>query len=361
MKKKSVVIIVIIAIVILCIAFFSYNYWKQGTPEYSFQQAQKAFSNHDTITFSQYFDSSEVFGNYWTRLIEQNTKAISEDTSSSQFQKAIDITNLNNSSSTQKTAFANDIYNDVTGKNYVNQPGEYVQFPMKGILTSNLQFIKVNNGVAYANFIYQNYGAKNPQNYPVYNLKVMMTQQSDRHWKVTDIQGYEDANNYAVMDVVREQDIQTIGNLINQYIDDSKQPILDANNWRPVLGNYALTKGQTLLPEDPVALYSDANKYVFAISNADSLQNYTYIIRAKLGTITDGAFQTITNINNTNLTYLQLLEKISGGTNSILGVDCSPPAYCYMSFGNGSSWLKLLSSPMNTSTNTTVSTSTKAQ
>src|ERR1035437_6434544 len=95
MKKKSVVIIVIIAIVILCIAFFSYNYWKQGTPEYSFQQAQKAFSNHDTITFSQYFDSSEVFGNYWTRLIEQNTKAISEDTSSSQFQKAIDITNLN--------------------------------------------------------------------------------------------------------------------------------------------------------------------------------------------------------------------------------------------------------------------------
>lgn len=350
MTKRTLIIgiVSVLFVVILIFAiFFSYTYWVKGTPAYSFQQMQSAFKNHDTSAFNKYFDANSVFNNYWPRLKIQFSEAINQDQSTTDFSKQLAIATFNNSATTTEQGVENNIYEEVLGKPRSNS-NEIRSSALDSIFTSKLVFTVKNNGVATADFTHENYAYKNPQNYPVYKLKIIMQQQGDRTWKVTDIQGFEDIMGSTISDVTRQTDAYTIGDLVSKYIKDSSTPILDSNNWRTVLTDYANRKGQNInLPEDPLISYSDANKYVFATANADSLKKYTYLVRVKMSTLDNDIFKSSAY---NDLNYVDFISKISGGNNMILGVDCSRPAFCYLGWGLDSSWQKILDTSTSTST-----------
>jgi hypothetical protein len=338
MTKKLLIIIIVIIVVIAVLGYFGYEYWYQGTPQYSFAQMQQAMKNHDTAEFNEYFNTDSVFNNMWPRARSEYATYYAH--SESTFQQSIDLATLDNQSSTNKQEFETQIYDYVTGKGGGSESEVKQSFFQQ--MGSNPSF-SVNAGTATFNFIYENYTSQNPQNYPIYKLTVVM-QPNGHRWEVTDIQGVEDLFTTTLADTIRLNAIQSvIPGLANAYIIAGQQPYLTNNNWQTVLASYGVQQGATTtFPEDPLSSYGNA--YSFAILNGNSLKNFEYVVKANLATVTD-----MSNPNAWNgLTYGQLLKDLSGGTNMVLGIDCNPPAYCQFYWGNDSTWAQTLKNDTST-------------
>ncbi len=327
------------AVILIIIIVISFNYWQKGTPSYSFKQLQSAFNNHDTEKFNKYFDTDQIFESYFKR---NSAKIIDQIklTSDSEFAKEFQIAQVNSSATTSKQSFEQQIYDNVSGKIIRNEDSSEYKGFLSIFLNSKPKF-NVNDKVATANVLFENYTFNNPDNYPVYNFKVIFKQQDDGFWKITDIQGYEDYTT-GIDDYIREKDLKiTLGNLINGYISDGEKPTLTNDNWRKVLKNYSnKIGGASFLPEDPIASYSDKNKYQFTIINADSLKNYSYVLRAKFSTIDNTVFKRNAFLN---LSYSDTYKRLGNGDiKNVLSLDCTAPAYCYSGWGLDSDWQKVL-------------------
>jgi len=339
MNKKYWWAAIVMLLVLAGIGYYTYVYWQEGTPEYSFKEMQLAYKDHDTNEFDRYFNTDSVFNNVWPRLVAIDSGYILKDNTESALEQQINIDEVESHATTTQAALENEVYDKVLGKADVdaNNSAEYARGFLTDVLGSTSTFT-IQDGVASMNVVYENYAVQNAQNYPVYDFKIIMTQQKDRHWEVTDIQGLEDDYVGEVSDLQRIDDMSTIGALVNKYLTAGQQPLLDNANWRSELSSYALSQDQTTsLPEDPLASYSDSNKYAFAISNADSSTTYEYVIRAKLSTISSSAFQ---GQYFADLSYTDAIKKLSGGNNILLGIDCNAPAYCYLGWGNDTDWSK---------------------
>jgi len=202
-------------------------------------------------------------------------------------------------------------------------------------VSSHPNFVTSNSGIAIADFIYRDYAVKNNQNYPIYKFKIIMKQQGDRHWEINDIQGIEDVWSAPLANIIRINDTTSISSWINEYLGD-KNPNITTSNWKEVLSNYLLQKRKTdAIPEDPLS----GNVYTFAIKNGNSLKNFSYVIRVNLSTIDNNTFK---GVVYKDLSMADVIAKISDKDNNILGIDCTPPAYCYVSWGNESDWKQKL-------------------
>lgn len=335
MNKKVIIVLAIAIVLLATVAYFGYQYWLRGTPQYSFAQMQLAAKDHDTTTFNKYFDAGSIFDNLWPRARSVYATYLSQS-SVSALQRSIAMATFDNQSSTSKQSFETATYDYVIGKSSNNSQSETSKsiFDVMG----NKPAFSVNNGTATFSFTYENYGSKNPQNYPVYKFNVVMQQQDDRHWKVVDIQGMEDRV-YTTADAIRLNAVgMIIADLVHSYVTTEQRPYLDDNNWQTVLANYAAEqRAMTTFPTDPLSSYGNA--YTFAITNADSSTTYEYIIKANLSTITSPAFQ---SVSYSGFGYNDIIKKISNENNIVLNLDCNSPAFCYPGFGSDSAWAKLL-------------------
>lgn len=340
-QKKLKIIMLLLAVLILCTAtYFIYQYYQKGTPYYSFKQLQSAYNDHDTEKFNKYYDQEQIFDNLSKRLSTKKINVINSS-SDSELLKQILIGEVNNTTtiSNDKQSFEQEIYDTVTGK--IKRNEDVVEY--KGFLPIFLNskpVFKVNGKIATTDILFDNYTYKNSKNYPVYEFKILLKQQDDRSWHITDIQGFEDYYGGYINDTVRLKDLTTISALINQYLAAGEKPILTNDNWRQALKDYSnKIGGDSFLPEDPTVNYSDSNKYMFSIINADSLKTYSYILKAKFSSISNGVFKG--NIFP-NFSYSDAYKKLSKENNNVLGLDCNAPAYCYSVFGHDSEWFKLL-------------------
>lgn len=342
MNKKIITILCSIGVVILIavVAYFCYEYWQQGMPQYSFAQMQMAAKSHNTTMFDKYFNTDAIFDNVWPRLQSEYVDYFAQSGESA-LQQSVDVATLGNQSSTIQQELETDVYDYVLGKSNTDQQSEYKEGYLSAILQAKPSFT-VQDGIASFGLTYADYGNQNPQNYPVYKITVIMQQQSDRHWEVTDIQGLEDIFSDNLADAIRLNAIQTIiPNLANGYLVTGQQPYLTNDNWQTVLAGYAVQRGATTtLPQDPLNSYG--NIYEFAISSGGSLKDYEYVVKANLATVTD-----ISQASWNGLTYSEILKDLSSGSNMILGIDCNPPAYCQLGWGTDSSWAQILSNASN--------------
>lgn len=193
---------------------------------------------------------------------------------------------------------------------------------------------KIDSGIARSDFTYQNYTINNSKNYPVYNMTFVFTQQSDRTWKLTDIQGIEDLYSSNFANQKRIADAQSISKTVVQYLNTKNNTPLDNTNWRKVLNDFYQKENQTAssLPDDPIARYG--NNYQFAINS-----NKDFVIAVNLDTVENDVFK---EKNEYGFTYLQEINILSDKhTNELLGIDCTPPTACFI--GLSDDWSKLLS------------------
>ncbi len=332
--KKYIIIASVLTAVLVGVACWGYQYWLKGSPQYSFRQISAAFQNHDTSLFEKYYDSDSVFENEWLRA---KTKYLSYASAQSNLVSAAAAAVIDNQKDSEKNVAKLATYNAVLGKITKDsaQNSEYKVGSVAAILGGSPRFTIQDSGVATADITYENYANKNPANYPIYKFKIIMQRQPDRRWRVTDIQGMEDARTAALDDAVRTDDLTAIGILVDRYIASRKQPSLTSENWREVLNSFAAEEGGRPIPSDPLASYG--NSYELAIQNGGSIENYVYLVKAKLSTM-DNQSLTWPTGNWTNSYYHDYVRAFSSGNSLILGHDCSVPSLCYFGWGVNSSW-----------------------
>lgn len=332
-RSRKVVLVTgtLVALIAVCAtAYAVYQHQKKGTPQYSMQQLRIAMKDKDFEVFKQYFDFTSIESNFLPRLNAKYTQY-----SPAQENPWAD----QNNASQLKANFESGYYMSLTGRfssNDVQSTGIKTGI-LTGFLDSNPTF-KITAGVATAKYVYRNYASANSQNYPTYNFTFVL-QQTGGAWKIVDIQGIEDTIGSYGDDQQRLADIQTIGTAVNAYLDKKSLPSLDVQNWRSVLArNYQTEQGtNNVLPEDPLSAYG--NKYSFAIQDASSSDRHEYVIKSNLSALSNNVFSSIAY---NGMTIVQVINKISKGTGVVLGLDCRAPAYCYLGWGVGSDWQKLL-------------------
>lgn len=186
MNKISIIFIIILGVLIMGGSYFGYQYWKKGTPEYSFQQLRDTLKNHDTSAFEKYYDAEEISNNIWPRIKSKYLDYYSANSSSALIRE-VALAQLDNMEKTFKESFKNSFYEWVRG----NSGGPNVNLEAKvaviaAFLDSKPIFKTRADGTVSTNFDYQSSASKNLQ------LNFVFKQQKDRQWKITDVQGFED-------------------------------------------------------------------------------------------------------------------------------------------------------------------------
>lgn len=182
LKKILPAFITVMGVLIIISAYFGYQYWRKGAPEYSFQQLQNAFKDHDTINFSKYYDAEAISNNDWPRIKSGYQKYILAN-SSSELELNFALAQFDNFEKTFKESFKNESYKLIREGSEGSGVSSGI---IKTFLDSKPIFKGRANGVVSADFTYQA-----PENKSL-QLTFIIEQQSDRLWKITDIQGLED-------------------------------------------------------------------------------------------------------------------------------------------------------------------------
>ena len=163
---------IVTLIIIAGASTWAYQYWKQGTPEYSIQQLVQAFADHDTTTADKYLNGKAIWGNVWPRFESEYA------TSQSNY-NPLAASILSSQESSIANIFNTAIYNAIRG----------TMASSTGIIPSVInqlphQHPVVHGDTALTDTVYQTGG----QSYPI---TVVFTRQADRTWQITDLQGIE--------------------------------------------------------------------------------------------------------------------------------------------------------------------------
>lgn len=171
MSKKYVFIGLVVAVVLVGGGYYVYGYWQHGTPEYSARQLQQAVANQDTSTAEYYFDVDAIWSNLWPRY-ESGLITLGNFNS---LAAAI----INNQEATIKNVFTTSVYGAIRG--------QYGSSNLVTIIVNALPTHKfsVHDSTALANVTFVDSDGVNTP------ITVVLTQQANRLWKITDLQGAE--------------------------------------------------------------------------------------------------------------------------------------------------------------------------
>jgi len=163
---------VIAALAVVCAGgVWGYNYWKEGTPEYSLQQLERAIAQHDTTTAALYFNEDAIWSNVWPRyetLLNQSDNF-----------NLLGSSILDAEQSSIQSAFQTGIYDVITGS--ATSTG------LASILyAAQNQAFTVNGDTALMTVSYETAPGATPINIPL-----VFQRQPNRSWTITDIQGLE--------------------------------------------------------------------------------------------------------------------------------------------------------------------------
>jgi hypothetical protein len=179
--------IVVVLLLLGGISVYAYQYWQRGTPQYSVRQLEKAIAAHDTNAANQYIDEVGIWSNLWPRF----ETAMSAANNYNPLVTAV----INGQKDAMQSVFQTGVYNAIRSQNGT-------PYPLLDLLAKLASAkITVQGTTALADLTYINNGAS----YPV---TIVLTQQPDRTWKITDIQGMENAMTAAA--------IQSSGNSSNR-------------------------------------------------------------------------------------------------------------------------------------------------
>jgi hypothetical protein len=288
--------IIFIIVAGFCGYYFYNNYQYKGSVEYSVSQLAVAFNSQNTVLIAQYFDVNSVVDNFWNGY-EGELSSYSAD------QNALTSTAIGDQENTTKSSMLNgwqQMFNSKTSNETIYYSliekffADQTPFVINGNTASKKIGYLVDGGVMYV-------------------FTFILTQQSDRTWKITDIQGMDDYFTRYYADNTRVSDLQAIQSLLAAYQEDNHTlPTPDSLNID--LTNtqfdikYQLSQSSVgAILQDPLSVYG--NKYIYAVDNENNPKYF--VIEAK-----------ITHDNTT-------LAAQSEYTTTIFGVDCSfPSSFC---------------------------------
>jgi hypothetical protein len=197
-KSKTIYQILGLGITIVFIigGYFVYQYWYEGTPEYSLSQLQTALKKDSSTIALNYVDENLIFNNFWPRF---SANLQSKGSQYGVLGMVLTSSLITNEKDAVHNALDNDLYtiikNGETGK---NQTAEYFYladiFSQINVLNSPSFSIDKNT----ASLAVQSRPNFTTPSLPEVNFTIVFTRQSNRQWKITDIQGLETAtlNNF---------------------------------------------------------------------------------------------------------------------------------------------------------------------
>lgn len=295
--KKSIIIYTSVFLVLIIVGvsiYFVHDYQYKGSVEYSISQLATAFSNQNTVLVAKYFDQDSVVNNFWNSYI-----GLSYAANQNAFTSAITDSQEKNTKSNMHNDWQK-VFNSKTDNKTI-----YYALMQEFFADRNL--FTINGGIASKKITYQR------DNSVVYVFTFILTQQSDRTWKITDIQGLSDYMARFYADNTRVANLQTIKQLLVAYQNEYHTlPTVDllesdlANTQFDI--KYQLNQSSIgSILQDPLSNYG--NKYIYAVDNV-SIPKY-FVVEAK-----------ISHDNTTLAAY-------SESTSTVYGVDCTfPSSFC---------------------------------
>ena len=313
-KKYIIALVIIIAVITITGGYFLYKYWQKGTPEYSFRQLQTAIKNKDANSVDKFFDVNSVIDNNFPRVKSRELDYFKYD---------IYLLNYGGEEK-YKNTFKNAIYETVRG-NVGKKPGNIPA------LFAQLEQLKkpifvLRDETAILQYKYQ----RTPDELK-YQFDFVFRKQSDRTWRITDIQGLEDLLTSNIADEIRVKDLETVAGILNLHTntlnlkwndshpDDFKSSYPAAENYEQLvkflLDDYENTNWAESLSNDPLSRYG--NTYFYAVDNKSNPKSY--VLKA------------IMDIGNT-MNLATVAEKLHFSNILIegdyYGLNCHKPAYC---------------------------------
>jgi hypothetical protein len=172
MKNKKWFPLGILAIVLLVGAggVWTYQYWKEGTPEYSLVQLDQAIAQHNSTIALQYLNTGSIWNNFLPRF----ESLYSSSNNSNPF---LNIALSLAASSTQQT-LNTDVYESITGESTTTPPILSIVKGLSGktfVIHGSVATVATSIEVASSSF----------------PIIVVFEQESNRSWQITDIQGLE--------------------------------------------------------------------------------------------------------------------------------------------------------------------------
>lgn len=269
--KKMYWISGVVAVVLLVISYFSYTYWQHGTPNYSLDQFHQAIHNHNQALASTYLDTDSVDNNIWSRY---QTK-VQTYAGSSVLSSAIVSSQKDQFSGLLKQAWGTTLSNGSDVNSTITSS------VISALFDSKSPFADEGDGVVGKSFVF---GSSTVATSTAYKFTAIFTKQSNRTWRITDIQGLEDLLLRNNADQYKVRDLTFIKEVVLTYLkDNNKLPA--PNSWMSDLGNTQFlikenvdANALNMAMQDPRAVYGD--QYVYAV---DDQQNPTkFILQAKL-------------------------------------------------------------------------------
>jgi hypothetical protein len=175
MKNKKLLLsaLAVVLLILIGCGALGYEYWVQGTPEYSLSQLNEAITQHDSTTALEYLNTGAIWSNFWPRFESLYSSVNGTDSLSSSFA-------LNLIASSTEQEFDTSIYQGITGEATTSSPALLIVSSLSG-----KKFMIHNNVATVAMTLNVQAGS--------FPIIVVFQQQSNRTWQITDMQGLENA------------------------------------------------------------------------------------------------------------------------------------------------------------------------
>lgn len=174
-KNKRIIILFGVIVIVIISGYFSYQYWRKGTPEYSIQQLQKSMMDHNANGALRFFDTDSVANNIWPRYKVKYQTLYSFNYLTSAY--------IDSQEKDFKEVIKNAWYDLFRGQISATTT---ISGTMNTLFNDKNNFI-INNGTVTKNITYQKTDSDLK-----YEFNFVLEQQSNRSWRIIDIQGFED-------------------------------------------------------------------------------------------------------------------------------------------------------------------------